>query len=103
MGKYRYYKGEAKNPFKDGGRRFWWELEKDAFLKKDEKKPNQLSMVMCEFIKHRIWEDEPCSDTTLEVVYERAHELYMRGLWSAPYISANDYTMEQVEKMNDIV
>ncbi len=106
MGKfdnYLYYKGESENPFedKDFGKAFWWRLEFEAAQPVDKKEKDKLSPIMIHYIREKIWQNESGGwNTSWETALKRAHELYIKGLWCASYISCENYTIKDVERMN---
>lgn len=106
MGKfdnYLYYKGEKKNPFnphREWGKNVWWIIESYAVERGDNKEKGKLSKTMLSYIKERVWQSDSQWNTSLEIAIKRAHELYIKGLWDASYISYTDRTIEEAERMN---
>ncbi len=87
---YLYYKGEKEAPFTDG-RAEWWKIESYAFHANDEKKPNLLSEKMCAFLRERHWQsDSGIGTNTWEEALIKAHDIYIKGLWSSSYIINKD-------------
>ncbi len=107
MGKfdnYLYYKGEEKSPYlKQGefGKDVWWRIESYAAERGDKKEKGKLSKTMTLYIQERVWQNDSGWDTSRETAMQRAHELYIKGLWDIGYICDNEYTIEQVEHTNN--
>lgn len=99
---YKYYKGEAENPYqdKDFGKAFWWKVEMYAAQRNDDKERNMLSMTMVNYLKEHHWEGDGQHDTTKEEMLKRADELYNNGIWSRDYIGLKRYTFQQAVEYN---
>ena len=92
---YSYYKGQQKNPYNDKGKFFWWNVEKEAYDRGDEKKEGELSMSMALYIKEKLWLGDGQPDTTLEEMYKRAQQMYNDGIWSRHYLCLKKYTYKE--------
>lgn len=93
---YSFYKGENECPFDDEGRSFWWRIESEAYLHEDNKIQGELSPIMWEYLRNKMWQGDAHSDTTEEEFVSRTKEMYDQGVWSRSYITVKDYPINKV-------